>query len=444
MSGVVSRLAPSVFHLLRARRRCAETRADEKLALLRRLERQKVIRDLPETRVEQSFNEQLFAQVLGYRTLLSHDGDGFHLLPKNQVGPRRYDDFSLGHFGREGARVLATAEFKSPGTDLHKTQSGGGYGGRSPVEQALSAASSLPSCRWVLVSNFRDLLLYDVRSPSAPLAIVDLHEVRTADDLAGLCAHFDKHALIGATPMELGELEVGARDESPWSPVAAREGAYRVVFRFTPTGPEVIMPLAQIEQRLRSAILSFFDPRLVREAETRGESLARMEMLGGWVWADFSTPPGLAERIAVSRFGQVHISASITSPTPSGQAQSTFELYPMKQVAGHFLETCRRVFDTAALTRALAPTSRAGEVGLDLLDVDGRSLLQRVEGRPTSAVVGSTSEKHVFAGDFPAALPGGIVDGIARCICDIAVQFRGSYGGVMVDVDGLADELLKG
>ncbi len=95
------------------------------------MERQTIFRELTEKRVEQSFNEQLFAFVLDYRTLLSHEPGEFHLLPQNFAGGKRFDDFSLGFFGTGEAepRVLASAEFKSPGCDLDKPQTSGGYGG---------------------------------------------------------------------------------------------------------------------------------------------------------------------------------------------------------------------------------------------------------------------------------------------------------------------------
>src|ERR1700733_13284150 len=113
----------SALRLLMHRRLLGERQADEKLALIRRLQRRYVECRLPkesESRVEQSFNEQLFARIFGYRTLFSHESLPYHLRPKNYAsGTRRYDDFSLGIFwGDERDRVVASAEFKDPGTDL--------------------------------------------------------------------------------------------------------------------------------------------------------------------------------------------------------------------------------------------------------------------------------------------------------------------------------------
>jgi hypothetical protein len=155
----------SAVHALRARRAARDPQPSARLALLRRLAQQTIFQTLPETRVEQSWNEQLFARVLGYRTLFSHDGLPFHILPKNLADRHHYDDFSLGFFGAGEDTVLGTAELKSPGADLDARQTSGNYKGRTPVQQALEAAAVHGSgCRWVLVSNFRELRLYDARA----------------------------------------------------------------------------------------------------------------------------------------------------------------------------------------------------------------------------------------------------------------------------------------
>lgn len=72
-----SRLDFSVLHAMRARRAARERCAAEKLALLRRLGQSAHLPSLPEARVEQSWNEQVFAKVLDYRTLWErHHGAG--------------------------------------------------------------------------------------------------------------------------------------------------------------------------------------------------------------------------------------------------------------------------------------------------------------------------------------------------------------------------------
>lgn len=117
---------------------------------------------LSETRVEQSFNEQLFSKAFGYRTYLSHGAGEFELLPKKFEPDRRlYNDFALGFFsalrGLDAPPAIVSCELKSPGADLDAPQAS--YPGRiTPVQQAHATAGA--EVLWVLVSNFDEIRLY--------------------------------------------------------------------------------------------------------------------------------------------------------------------------------------------------------------------------------------------------------------------------------------------
>ena len=59
-----------------------------RLALIDRLTSRRsngTLQVLTETRIEQSFNERLFADLLGYRTLFSHGGGDYELVPKTHT-----------------------------------------------------------------------------------------------------------------------------------------------------------------------------------------------------------------------------------------------------------------------------------------------------------------------------------------------------------------------
>ena len=86
---VTTSLDLSVANRLRARRRLAETNARHKLDILHRAYRPFVAGTLPhyaELNVEQSWNDQVFAKVLDYKTLFSHDRLPFHRKPKTYRG----------------------------------------------------------------------------------------------------------------------------------------------------------------------------------------------------------------------------------------------------------------------------------------------------------------------------------------------------------------------
>jgi hypothetical protein len=184
---------------LRARRRLSESASAAKLAVLHRLTKQFVSGVLPrftETNVEQSWNEQVFATVLGYQTQFSHDQLPFHLKAKDfQRG--YFADFSLGFFGAGPEQVLVSAELKGPLKSLDAPQSGKNYGGLSAVEQAFRAALQQPACLWVLVSNFSELRVYSIKNQRTPVATVFLPDVVDALDLAMFQGLLDRTALLG-------------------------------------------------------------------------------------------------------------------------------------------------------------------------------------------------------------------------------------------------------
>ena len=446
---VRSHLDPSVRRLLRAHRRVAESeRIDQKLGLLRRLERQKVIRDLPETRVEQSFNEQLFARVLNYRTLFSHDGGEFHLLPKNLTGPKRFDDFSLGFFGA-GQVVFGTAEFKSPGVDLDAPQPFSGYAGRTPVEQAFTAISGLSSCRWVLVSNFRELRLYSVPG-GALLAVADLHEIRSADDLADLLAHFDRTALLPPSP-EKGRPGMSDALDADFvgAPVPSVPDAFRIVARFTPACQVDATPLHALERSLRRALETSHYCRLFFGGDQYEAPRAPLRLRDGWAYAEGSPhvgPPAI--RVAASRLGQVVVSARCPYERGFVQGYRRVNVYKVKQVLALFVRVVIHVlgFEGIDGVAGMGTDGVEGGVGLDLRDVRNAEIWnpEPVSHGSDTFNVGSNDQPDLFAGDFQCQVPRGIGRATATCLCDLAVQFReGDTCGVLLDEDALCADLTK-
>lgn len=442
MSGaVLSRLDASIQRLLRARRRVGDRGALEKLALLRRLEHRHVIRDLPETRVEQSFNEQLFARVLGYRTLLSHDELSFHLLPKNATGPRRFDDFSIGFFGGLRDVVFGSAEFKGPGTDLDAPQTNGSYGGQSPVQQAFAAAATLTACRWIVVSNFRELRLYVATDAASPIAVADLHEVRSRDDLASLQAHFDRMALLPADEDHEGipEMTHALATDFPGAPLEAAAGCYRVVARFTPS-QERVLALLRLELSLRTALESsgeldfFFKPDQYEPAR-----VGAVEMRDGWVWTEGNFGAVRSIRVAVSRAGQVIVSARFKHDPHPG--------VPRQVLLSHVIQAlsvfCRAVaglfgFDFVGLRPGPMADGVMGEVGLEFREVQGAAIKLR---NGQSLNEGRVAQQDVFAGEFSAHVPYSVPSAIAACLSDLVIQFRSSTGGLVLNPDEVAEEL---
>jgi hypothetical protein len=419
------------------------------LRLLRRLEHQKIIRDLPETRVEQSFNEQLFARILDYRTLLSHDDGEFHLLPKNLTGPRRFDDFSLGFFGVRHA-VFGTAEFKSPGVDLDAPQSDASYGGRTPVEQAFTAISGLPSCRWILVSNFQELRLYSAQGRRL-LAVAELHEVRSHDDLADLMAHFDRSALLPARPEKgTSGMSDALKTDFAGAPLSSAPDSFRIVARFTPTRVDAVTPLAALERALRVALETSERFRTLFCGDSSGDPheqpRAPIRLDDGWacVEATGSNGPLSAVRVAASRRGQVVVSARCTYQ----HGHRRVSMYQVQRVLSLFVRIVIGI-SGSSLEGEAAKTGGTidGEVGLDLRDVRDSETLhpEPISGVRDSFNIGRCDQDDLFAGDFRSGVTHDVVGATAMCLCDLAVQFRDNDAcGIMLAEGEVCRDLRRG
>lgn len=425
-----SALPPETLRAMRARRLGRERDAAMKLALLRRLERQKVLRDLPETRVEQSFNEQLFARILGYRTLLSHEPGAFNLLPKNAIAAKKFDDFSLGFFRPDGtSEVVATAEFKSPGADLDRRQTGGSYGQLSPVDQTFAAAAAHPTCRWCLVSNFRELRLYAIDGPMLGrlIASTDLLAVRTRDDLAILGAHFDSRALLGDDAgKERPEMDLALSTSSPLAAFQKEDGYHRTNWLYTPM-IDVPMPMHVIEPRLRKAVESA--PSLERYIKplqphpvVKPERVA-IDTREGWLVIEGEQTHRLGvlrTRIAVSRFGQVSLAVQEPKEPGPGHTYRYIQKEVLEDEGFFFAAIVEGVHHKEAVSGALDVAIR---------DVDGFQWKHEIRNAKTDCV---------DALDIPVSTKADAATlgrALATAIAELAIHFRDDRGGVVLDAE---------
>ncbi len=429
---VNTRLDPSLFALMKARRRAWEPNAQGKLAVLRRLGQHQnsgLLPGLTESNAEQSWNEQLFGKVLGYQTLLSHDRLPFHLKPKSYNTSGKYDDFSLGFFGGPAKDVvLASAELKGAKANLDKPQTDKAYGGRTAVQQAASTAQEIANCRWAIVSNLVELRLYSLDDDTTAVATALLPEVRSARELAALCAMFDRRALLGDDG-DNAEMKNALRlcNDHPSMPVGPKPGCYRVVFRFTPT-QEQNFPLFEVEGALRKMTRPNGSRHWDRPSNFDSVDFHTASLEDRWVALD-SEDGNKAQRIAMSTLGEVQVSR-----------RRSLNGGEVRWISGP-----GRTFElgTEVVQRCHAPLTQHGAhegiVTAELREVAAAQLQAKVDLLRTATNLGTSPRDLLTVGDFnwaSAAMPSDAV--CARCLCELAIQFRGDTGGVAFDPAKLA------
>jgi hypothetical protein len=120
-------------------------------------------RDLTKTKeksVQGLFLQKFFGEILGYS--LPTEGEGaWNLIqhPTSEVDAQEPDG-ALGFFTKEDKVTKAVIELKDAKTSLDKRQSGREKG-YTPIEQAYLYATKFDRCNWIIVSNFRDIRLYN-------------------------------------------------------------------------------------------------------------------------------------------------------------------------------------------------------------------------------------------------------------------------------------------
>lgn len=112
-----------------------------------------------ETKLDGTFLNEVFGEVLGYRNRLSATADWELEFQENVVKfGRSASDGALGRFSTSGERhVVAVIELKGISEDLDASPGGR----RSATDQAFDYANKIGrSCKWVIVSNFREIRLF--------------------------------------------------------------------------------------------------------------------------------------------------------------------------------------------------------------------------------------------------------------------------------------------
>ena len=118
------------------------------------------IKDYNEEQLQAMFATEVFEKTLGYKNSFNETWE-YELERKTDVDGQK-PDIVLGEFTSEESKVMAVVELKDfKYYDLDKKQNRIGDK-RTPVEQGFGYAPKFGgNCRWVLISNFNEIRLYD-------------------------------------------------------------------------------------------------------------------------------------------------------------------------------------------------------------------------------------------------------------------------------------------
>ena len=129
---------------------------------------------ISEVSLQGNFLKEIFQDILGYRSVIDGGGKNWELYPeKNIADGGGFADAALGYFtateNKKGqvklqGQVVAPIELKGTKNNLDRAASGRD---KSAVDQGWHYANYTPNCRWIIISNYRELRLYHIHKTPA-------------------------------------------------------------------------------------------------------------------------------------------------------------------------------------------------------------------------------------------------------------------------------------
>jgi N-6 DNA Methylase len=148
-----------------------------------------VLDEIKEVSLHGQFLADVFQQVLGYRSVIQGSGQAWEIHAEQTISDGGGSaDGALGFFtateGKKGkaklyGRVIAPIELKGAKNDLDRPAPGRN---ESAVDQGWRYANYTQDCKWVIVSNYREIRLYQTSKTPAyceSFRLVDLRDLET-------------------------------------------------------------------------------------------------------------------------------------------------------------------------------------------------------------------------------------------------------------------------
>ncbi|MCB2292177.1 N-6 DNA methylase [Clostridium algoriphilum] len=122
------------------------------------------IKSQSEIQLGGEFFKDIFVDVLDYSTVTSGEKDWSLCIEQKTEVDGTKPDGVLGLYSASNTmgKTQAVIELKGPNIDLDEKQKRNAKDYGTPVEQAFSYASKYDGCKWVLVSNFKEIRIYKV------------------------------------------------------------------------------------------------------------------------------------------------------------------------------------------------------------------------------------------------------------------------------------------
>lgn len=166
---------------------------------------QGIVDDTKEESLQADFLNKFFGDTLDYT--YNRSASVWHLEKeyKSQTDSTKADG-ALGFFTKTRQEVLAVIELKDAKTDLDKKQNLQ-RDRRTPVEQAFDYASkSGGQCRWIIVSNFKEIRLYSYSGGQGKYELFYIPDLFKSDNLQRLFFLMERERLIidkGQSPVDI-------------------------------------------------------------------------------------------------------------------------------------------------------------------------------------------------------------------------------------------------
>ncbi|MCL4386460.1 MAG: N-6 DNA methylase [Cyanobacteria bacterium] len=169
-----------------------------------------------EKSIQSLFLQRIFEQILGYPSQLSGEKKYNLLIEPTTDFDSTEADGALGFFETDLKKVKAVIELKPSNIDLDKKQTNR-KDNKSPVEQAFSYSYKFDGCKWVIVSNFKEIRLYNSERGINFYQKFSVFDLLDENEFRKFCFIFNKSNFLSLTEESLIEKlakETNIREEN--------------------------------------------------------------------------------------------------------------------------------------------------------------------------------------------------------------------------------------